>query len=131
MKKASKAAKARVLIVEDDTALGASTSALLEAVHYDVTRSRSRISSLTALLDNQFDIVLLDLNLGGGDFEGLRIIEAATKTGITLPPVIIVSGQSSASIRRAANVINTPFFIQKPFTAEGLTRVIELALAQA
>ena len=106
MKKASKAAKARVLIVEDDTALGASTSALLEAVHYDVTRSRSRISSLTALLDNQFDIVLLDLNLGGGDFEGLRIIEAA-------------------------NVINTPFFIQKPFTAEGLTRVIELALAQA
>ncbi len=117
--------------MEDDTALGASTSALLEAVHYDVTRSRSRISSLTALLDNQFDVVLLDLNLGGGDFEGLRIIEAATKTGITLPPVIIVSGQSSASIRRAANVINTPFFIQKPFTAESLTRVIEQALGQA
>jgi DNA-binding response OmpR family regulator len=128
MKTSTKTASASVLLVEDDAALGASTSAFLETQHYDVTRSRSRMSSLTTLLDNRFDVVLLDLNLGGGDFEGLRIIEAARRAGITVPPVVIVSGQSLAAIGRAAAVIDTPFFVQKPFIAEDLTRVIQRAL---
>jgi|GEM_PF-5390581 len=128
MKTVMKKASASILIVEDDTALGESTSAFLENLNYDVTRSRSRISSLTTLLDNRFDVVLLDLNLGGGDFEGLRIIEAARKAGISIPPVVIVSGQSQAAIKRAAAVIDTPFFVQKPFSAEDLTQVLRRAL---
>ena len=90
---------ARVLIVEDSASLALGYAAQLEDVGHEVTLSETLADARHALSRDEFDVVLLDLQLPDGD--GLTVFDAwAGRPGA--PCVIVVTGDGSLNRAIAA-----------------------------
>ena len=116
-----------LLLVEDDLSFARSEQTLLESLGYSVTVCSNAKASMTRLLDERFDLILLDLCLGSSSLAGLGVIQSLRQLGLKVPPIVITSGNDKALIQWAAAKIQTPYWLQKPFSADELARTIETA----
>ena len=107
---------AHVLLVEDDTALGAVTVEVLHRLGYNVSWSATW-GDVHALLSSgtRFDAIVLDLGLGIES--GAGIVDAARANGYDVPPLIIFSAQPSDKLIAAAKRLGAVGVLQKPCTA--------------
>ena len=82
-----------VLVVEDDSALRDSISALLERDDVQITPAGSAETALTLLAEQNFDCVITDLSLPGQS--GYELLEAmATMAPFSVPPIIVYTGRA-------------------------------------
>lgn len=81
----------KVLVVEDDPNLSTLWAAVLEQQDHEATMVETQAGALSALRATGFDIVLLDLCLGGED--GLQVAEHATLNNPACK-VIVITGSS-------------------------------------
>lgn len=118
----------RVLVVEDDPALGATTRRRLRDLGFDVTLSDDGSKALAFIEKAVFDVIVLDLMLPG--VSGMDILGGIRSRGI-LTPVIVVSGQDDLEIRVEALELGADDFLIKPFEYQELHARIKAVLRRA
>jgi len=111
----------RILIVEDDPA---TLHALLELVPgwgYSVDSAGEGQRALMLIEESCPDVMLLDLNLPGGD--GFSLLEALRGRGITVPTIVISARSTAADIARCS-VLGAKHHLRKPVDPRHLRLLI-------
>ncbi len=117
-------AAGRILLVDDDHAFRVSTSALLHQDGYDVVVAADGKAAVSALQQQRFDLLLLDLRLPGID--GLRIVEALRLWGESVP-ILMISGFGTVQAAVEAMHLGADDFLTKPVEPDVLSaRVADL-----
>ncbi|HEU4520837.1 MAG TPA: response regulator [Thermoanaerobaculia bacterium] len=101
----------RVLVVEDNILNRELTSALLKNAGYEVTLAQDGAEALMTLGREQFDLMLLDIDLPFID--GHKLLEALKEKGINVP-AIFLSGLPGDEPELRAFQIGAADFIRKP-----------------
>lgn len=81
----------RILLAEDERTISKLIKQVLASVGHMVTTVQSATQAIAELEANQFDLVLLDLNLADGD--GLRVVEALQALPEREIPVVLMTGE--------------------------------------
>jgi diguanylate cyclase (GGDEF)-like protein/PAS domain S-box-containing protein len=118
----SSSVSARVLIIDDDLRLNESLKLLLRLRGYDPQSCASGIQALRVLEQENFDVILLDIDLP--DISGHDVAKHVLQTGV-LTPIIVISGGNSidSAIQALRNGVTD--FIKKPYQPEHLLKTIE------
>jgi len=126
---------ARILIVDDDTAVQATVRLLLErAGHHVVTAGDGR-KGLALIESGDFDLLFLDIFMPGMDgFETMRMVRQLRP----LIPIIVISGKpvspepgSAPDFLTMATKLGAISSLQKPFKPAALLTAVEGSLAAA
>ncbi|NQX94066.1 MAG: sigma-54-dependent Fis family transcriptional regulator [Erythrobacter sp.] len=118
---------AKVLIVEDSASLALGYAAQLEDAGHEVSLSENLADARRALMNESFDVVLLDLQLPDGD--GLTIFEAWTGKSAA-PSVIVVTADGSLNRAIAAMRLGAYDFLVKPVAGSRLLTTVSNAAQQ-
>lgn len=139
-------ARAHILIVEDDDAIGEMLVMVLELEGYHVTWTRSVPETIALLAANAArhgntrltpvdnvrspypNLILLDLQLSGMD--GAQMIKDLMQRTSALPPIIVVSAKRPVAVEDAAEAIGAMDVYFKPFDLPTLLGGIKSALAR-
>jgi len=117
--------KSKLLLLEDDPNLSESVSEYLEEQGYDVVCVYDASSAEDILFEQKFDLLLLDVNVPGGD--GFSLLKASRKEGNSTPAIFITS-------RNAMNDVEKGFesggddYIRKPYELKELLLRIQTIL---
>jgi two-component system, OmpR family, KDP operon response regulator KdpE len=114
----------KVLIVDDDPAIGRMLRVVLEAGHYRVAWSRSLREGLAETVENRPDAVILELDLP--DADGLSALIALREWSEA--PVLILSGRSSIADKIRALDAGANDYVVKPFAPEELAARLRVLL---
>jgi PAS domain S-box-containing protein len=112
-----------VLVVDDEEMVREVAGGMLGALGMDVTCADSGEAALDLLFDRGLEpaLVMLDLTMPGMDGEEtLRRIRSRRPD----LPVIVFSGYSREDLRRRFEDETDVYFMQKPFTLEGLRTIL-------
>lgn len=112
-----------VLVVDDDPGVLAAVSARLEGEGLSCTVACSGRQALGLFLEHGADLVVADLNMPGGDGQGL----AENLRRISSVPIIVMSGFKDAlqGWQHDAPAIH---FLQKPFDSAELVDLVQRVL---
>lgn len=113
----------RVLLVEDDRALGAQVEAGLDALGLAVRWVRDGAGALAALDD---DLVLVVLDLGLPDANGWRILERI-RSGSDVPVLVLTARDDPASRVRGLE-LGADDYVTKPFWPDELAARVKARL---
>ena len=116
---------ARILVVEDDAAVGASIEMLLASSDYAVDVVHTVRAGVEAATSADIDLVITDLRLSNGS--GFDVI-AAVKEAQTNAPVIVMTGFSSVQSAVQSLRFGAVDYIIKPFDNEEFVYAVERAL---
>ena len=107
----------KILIIDDDTAIGNLEQEVLERAGYAVLRAYSGTEALLLLKDSRPDLILLDLMLPG--LSGEEVLPKIREI-----PVIVVSAKAAVTDKVGLLLGGAADYLTKPFdTAELLARV--------
>ena len=113
----------RVLIVEDDGALGRALAITLRSRGDDATLARTGREALGALAEATPDVVILDLGLP--DMDGVGVLEALR--GWSTVPVIVLSARHDAAQKVRALDAGADDYVTKPFNIDELLARLRVA----
>ncbi|MGA7180462.1 MAG: response regulator [Thiobacillaceae bacterium] len=102
----------RLLLVEDDTQLAQGVAAALRQSGYAVDWMISGNAANTALQTQDYDAVVLDLNLPGLD--GFEVLRQLRRRGRDIP-VLILSAREGATARVTGLDLGADDYLTKPF----------------
>jgi two-component system, OmpR family, response regulator len=119
----------RLLLVEDDRPLADALTSLLSMSGYAVDCARDGLSAEALLQSEQFDLVILDLNLP--ELDGLSLLKRLRMRAAS-PAVMILTARGSAEERVRGLDIGADDYMSKPFDVrEFEARVRSLLRRQA
>jgi len=123
----------RVLVVDDDQGVRNVVKTVLERRGYDVTAAEDGRSAITAVEDEKFDVVIVDIFMPGMD--GLETIRMFNRHAPAVP-VIAISGflfrdssNPAPDFLSMATKLGAAYSLHKPFRPSELVRVVEACLA--
>jgi DNA-binding response OmpR family regulator len=117
----------RVVVVDDEPAVGAAVRDLLSTEGYDVETPGDAKSALPDLLRAAPDLVLLDVNMpgmSGWEFCSLLRRQSATRS----VPVLFLTGRQDVRDRITAMQVGGSDYLAKPFGADDLRRKVRSLL---
>jgi CheY-like chemotaxis protein len=117
----------KVLVVDDEEQVLQLVASLLEAQDHQVAQARDGEQALRQVDDDRPDAILLDIMMPGVDGATVaqRLREAPETAEI---PIIFLTGLvDAAEMKKRGPKIGGQFFLAKPFDAERLYQVLELA----
>lgn len=117
--------KEKILLVDDEPELLKSCQALLETVGYEIHIATSGKAAIERLEKDEFDLILLDLNMP--EVSGLQVMEQINREKIGVS-VIVVSGEISFEWVSKAFYLGAYDFLQKPYEFDALQNTIKNAL---
>lgn len=117
----------RVLVVDDDPDMGKELERVLRRQAYDVRVCRSADEAFDAVMAEDFDAVVTDLNMRG--MSGVELCDRVVQNRRHVP-VIVVTGFGSMETAIATLRAGAFDFLTKPFNAEQLHVSLERALRQ-
>lgn len=115
----------RVLIVEDEPLIAEDIATALANNDFNVSGIAYSMEDALGELKNLPDLVLLDINLNGGE-EGIEIAKLINER-YSLPFVFLTSYSDKITLLHAKNT-EPAGYIVKPFTDAGLYATLEIAL---
>jgi DNA-binding NtrC family response regulator len=118
-------AMARILIVEDDLDVQTVLQGILVQNGHTVTTASSLAGALQKVDEQTFDVVLLDIQLPDGSGE---LILPDILARDPFQKIVIVSGEFSLDVVSRARRNGAFHYYTKPFTAETLLQIVELAM---
>ena len=112
-------AQVTVLVVDDDPAIRLLCRVNLELDGHNVTEAGTLDDAREAMVDDSFDLVILDVHVAGGDGRDLL---AELRTSKPELPVALLTGTADRSelVRAGADAL-----IPQPFTLEQLRSTVE------
>jgi DNA-binding LytR/AlgR family response regulator len=117
----------KIGVVEDEMVIAASIVSTLKKLNYEVTKPASGYTAALAMIEEeQPDLLLLDINLGGQK-DG---IDVATFVRLkhNLPIIFLTANSDIATVQRAKTVKPNAYLL-KPFTKDDLFASIEIAIS--
>ena len=117
----------RILLVEDDERIRASTRLALEEEGYDVDEATSGEDALDRFAERRSDVVLLDLMLPGID--GLECCRRLRH--LSTVPIIMVTARTDTGDVVAGLEAGADDYVTKPFVVTELTARVAAALRRA
>jgi len=113
-----------ILVVEDDKKISMALSLRLKAMGYSVDSAADAVYAMNAAVRCHPEVVLLDINLPGGDgFVVADRLRASPELAMT--PIIFITASKDPEMRRRAGEYAQSVFIEKPFQAAQLTDAID------
>lgn len=117
--------KAKLLLLEDDPNLSESVCEYLEEQGYDVVPVYDASAAEDALYEGKFDVLLLDVNIPGGD--GFSLLKASRKKGNVTPAIFITSRNGISDIEEGFESGGDDY-IRKPYQLKELLLRIQTIL---
>lgn len=111
----------RILVVEDDAAVGQILSVAFEQAGFAVTKTRSVAAAQTALTLVPFDACVIDMHLPDGT--GLDLLGSLRSTNADLP-VVMLSGVRQDALIEATMKLGAKAYVTKPFSPAKLTAIV-------
>jgi two-component system copper resistance phosphate regulon response regulator CusR/two-component system response regulator QseB len=119
----------KALVVEDQERLGRFVQQGLTECRYTVTWVRTCAEASDALVETNYDVIVLDLGLPDGD--GLDLLHSWRKNGFK-EPVLILSARDGVQDRVKGLDLGADDYLPKPFSLEELlARVRSLVRRQS
>lgn len=115
----------RILVVDDEDGIRSSLKGLLEDEGFGVIEASSGEAGLAAVDEDDPDIILLDMILGGID--GMEVLMRLTEKGYR-NPVIMMSGQATIENAVRATRLGAMNFLEKPLSPEKVLAEVSTAL---
>jgi DNA-binding response OmpR family regulator len=120
--------KQRILVIEDDPAIRRGVLSSLRFNGYETLEAADDTVGLKMAEAENYDLLLLDLNLPGGDgLEILRVVRERSKT----IPVIILTARGEQEDRVKGLKLGADDYVVKPFGALELLARIEAVLRRS
>ncbi|NPA51976.1 MAG: response regulator transcription factor [Aquificae bacterium] len=107
----------KILLIEDDTNLAQSLAKFLEIHGFDVDIAYSYDEGAVKTFDKEYDMYLIDINLGDGN--GIELLEALRSTDDKTPVIFITALKDIETIARGFEA-GAEDYIKKPFDLEEL-----------
>jgi two-component system response regulator AtoC len=117
----------RLLILEDDRALGEMLAMYFEDLDFAVTRAERAQAGLDQLHQGRFDLVLLDRQLPDG--LGSELIGPLLESDPQLP-ILMMTGKHDLELAIAAIQRGAADFVHKPINTDELTRAVQRLLRE-
>ena len=118
--------KIHTLVVDDEPGIRFFVEETLHRSGHDVSTAKSGEEALKLLRDTPFDLVILDLKLGG-KADGIRVLEAI-RWRWPETSVIILTAHGSLETALSAIDHGVQKYIEKPLTPKELREVVEEVL---
>ncbi|MEO5822132.1 MAG: response regulator transcription factor [Vicinamibacteraceae bacterium] len=115
---------ARILLVDDETAIQRVVGPLLRSRGYDVEIAGTGAQALQAFADRTPDLIVLDLGLP--DLEGTEVCRRIRSTSPV--PIVVLSARGAESDKVQALDLGADDYVTKPFGPEELLARIRVAL---
>lgn len=112
----------RLLLIEDDTEIAEFFTSFFEMSGYGIIHAASGLDGLEFARREQFDAVLIDLDLP--DSDGIQIGHTLRQQRKDLP-IIAVTAQVDKATRLKANTAGFSAFITKPCIKDDLLKIIQ------
>jgi two-component system response regulator TctD len=107
----------KILVVEDDPDLSKALTRALEKRGFAVTPCFDGLKAFQVIRQDEYDIILLDLNIPGED--GLHLLQRIRNAGIGTP-VLILTARSSIGDKIAGLNVGADDYLSKPFDLDEL-----------
>lgn len=117
--------KTKLLLLEDDPNLSESVSEYLEEQGYSVTCVYDAATAEDILYEQKFDLLLLDVNVPGGD--GFSLLKNSRKEGNATPAIFITSRNAMCDVEEGFESGGDDY-IRKPFALKELLLRIQTIL---
>jgi chemotaxis protein histidine kinase CheA/DNA-binding NarL/FixJ family response regulator len=122
--------QAHILVADDSASVRNTISALLRDENYRVTTARDGLDAMRAMQDNQFSLVLTDLEMPQANgFELTEFIR--NRSSQPTVPVIMLTSRGQDKHRERATAVGVNAFLVKPYSDEGLLQAMRAALDAA
>lgn len=119
----SKAKRARVLIVDADSANLETLCLLLQSHGHDCTRAATASAALAHCLREQFDCMLVHASLGGTS--GIALADRLSHEPQARPPhIVLMSGRPKADFNHQLREGVVDAFLRKPAGVDELLAVV-------
>ncbi|AKF05027.1 sigma-54-dependent transcriptional regulator [Sandaracinus amylolyticus] len=118
--------KARVLVVDDDRAVGLVLASLLKQAGYESHHVASGEDALAALASRAIDVVISDVRMPGMD--GMELL-GEVKQRTPDVPVLLLTAHGSVPLAVEAMKAGAAEFLLKPFDRDEVLFTVEKALA--
>ena len=115
----------KLLLLEDDMALNETVVDFFESLNYDVVTVYDGNSAMSAIYENNFDLLLLDVNVP--DINGFEILKSTRENGILTPAIFITSLNSMIDLENGYDS-GCDDYIRKPFALKELKLRVETIL---
>ena len=116
-----------ILIVDDERDIRDLVAGILQDEGYATRCAENGVVALDQIQQKQPNLVILDVWLGNGERDGLKILETIKKDHPYVP-VIMISGHATVETAVIAIKNGAYDFIEKPFTTERLLLVVQRAI---
>ncbi|HSH93497.1 MAG TPA: response regulator [Roseimicrobium sp.] len=118
--------KRRILLADDDPAVSQSLARVLESENYVVTTARSGRDTVAQFLAAPPDLIILDLNMPGGD--GWHVLEKIHHFQ-PLQPVLVITARPHQLSRAMGTGVDA--LMEKPFEVPVLLDVLQRLMDEA
>ena len=113
-----------ILLIEDDKKISMALALRLTSMGYEVSSASDAVYAMNAAIRSRPEVVLLDINLPGGDgFVVADRMRASVELAGT--PIIFITASKDPSLRMRAGDYAASRFIEKPFQSVQLTDAID------
>ena len=120
----------KILIVDDDKDLRLAMSIRLRASGYEIALASDTISAMSVAQKERPDLVLLDVNMPGGN--GFMVMERFKMiTHLAATPIITLTGGDPIIFKEKAFSLGAADFFEKPADNDALLASIERALGES
>lgn len=109
-----------VLVVDDDTSILDTVSAILTGEGYDVVSAASGEEALAAIARRRPVLILLDMRMPVMD--GWAVARALRSQGISVPIVVMTAAESA---KRWADEVGAEGYLAKPFGLDELLTTVQ------
>ncbi len=118
-----------ILLVEDDPKISLALGIRLRHSGYEVVSAPDAVHAMAKALKHEPHVVVLDINLPGGD--GFLVAERlrAGDTTANVPIIFITASKLPGLAERAAS-LGAVALVEKPFSAAQLSEALQRALGE-
>ncbi len=115
----------KILVVDDDIAVGRVLQDLLASYHYAVDIAINGKTGLEMAIAFDYDLALLDVLLP--DFDGIRLCQKLRAEGCQMP-ILLLTGQNTYPQKAMALNVGADDYMVKPFDGEELIARVQALL---
>ena len=119
------ASRPTILIVDDSPLVTEALGVLLEASGYATGSATTVADAITALRNERYDAMLLDVTLPDGD--GLDVLAGAEEAAITAPPTLALTGHDDAATAARCREAGCVAVLVKPVRRIALLGALQAA----
>ncbi len=120
-----KSLKRKILLLEDDELFASSLIDFLEDNDFDIVWSKNGIDALDKVFNNNFDLLLLDINTP--QLSGVDFLINLKESNINIPAIFITSYNQNSMIMKCFKV-GCDDYITKPFEVNELVARINVVI---